>query len=122
MKILLVDDDGDQLEVRSLLLHHYGFESVCAAEPLSALQLAREQQPAIAVIDLRLPRERDGLALLSELKQQFPGMGVIVLTGSDPGRLSRLPEMESVSRLIAKGAGPRTLLSALTELADRVAH
>jgi DNA-binding NarL/FixJ family response regulator len=44
-----------------------------------ALQLFREAEPNIAVIDISLP-EMNGIVLARQLAQEFPSMGIVVLT------------------------------------------
>jgi CheY-like chemotaxis protein len=68
MKVLVADDDPDQLSLRSMLLERSGFQTMGAADPVSAAELAASQKPECAVIDLRLPTEERGLWLISELK------------------------------------------------------
>ena len=43
MKVLLAEDDEDQLEVRRMLLEHHGFTPLCAAGVDSALKLALKE-------------------------------------------------------------------------------
>ena len=122
MRVLLVDDDPDQLELRQMVLARHGFESESATGTHLAVEVARRHAPDIAIVDLRLPREADGLALISQLKHELPDVCIVVLTGSDPERLRHLPQMDCVARLIQKGTGSANLITALNELAEQVAR
>lgn len=79
--LLLVEDDPDQLEIRSLILSQAGHEVFGAPSCAEALHLARLHQPALVVMDLRLPRSADGLALIAELRALVPSPRIVVLSG-----------------------------------------
>lgn len=117
MRVLVVDDDPDQVIVRCMVLSHHGFETRRAGSPDAALQAARDDLPQVAIVDLGLPTEGDGLRLISELKMAHPEMSVVVLTGSDVQRLRDRPELQHVSALIEKGSSCQALLSSLASIA-----
>jgi DNA-binding response OmpR family regulator len=118
MRILLADDDCDQLALRSMLLTRSGFEILEAADRSSAVRLAAEGKPQCAVIDLRFPTEDIGLQLIRELKDLDSGMHVFVLTGGDPDRFARHPERKLVDQVIVKGSSSAYLLKKLRLLAE----
>lgn len=69
MRVLCVDDD----RVNTLLLEHTllgipGLALQCAETGAEALDMVRDWQPELLVIDLHLP-DTNGLALLSQLRQ-----------------------------------------------------
>src|SRR5690349_10127376 len=118
MKVLIVDDDADQLELRALLLQQRGFETFEAPDCASALAIAVTARPDCAVLDLRLPTEDAGLALITDLKKLDPNLHVLLLTGADPGRLAHLPQSKRVEDVLVKGAGSsRDLIGKLEALA-----
>ena len=104
MKVLVADDDADQLELRALLLSHSGFEAILAHDVPAALYAAAAKKPDCAVIDLRFPAEEHGLGLIRELKRLDAAMRIIVLTGAGAGRLERLPEKALVDEVMVKGS------------------
>lgn len=55
MKILVIDDDPDILEVLRLLLSLEGYDVLTAAEGITGLSLAREKNPDMIILDLNLP-------------------------------------------------------------------
>src|ERR1700716_144669 len=78
--ILIVDDEADLRFMLAELLR--GDYEVNEAGSGAALKEAFTQtQPDIVLLDLRLP-DADGLDLLPEIKKQWPGTEVIVLTGN----------------------------------------
>jgi two-component system, response regulator RegA len=117
MKILLVDDDRDQLTIRCMLLSHHGFETLRASGVTDALRIAAAQQPDCAIVDVRLPTEEAGLALIRELKALVARITIFVLTGADPGHLEHQPERKLIDELIAKGSPSKPLIERLKQLA-----
>jgi len=117
MRILIADDDKDQLELRSLLLAEDGHETIEATTAAAALTAAKTQKPECAVIDLRIPTEAMGLGLIRALKEMDAAMRVFVLTGADPRRLNGLPEKNLVEEVIVKGSSTAYLMKKLGELA-----
>jgi two-component system response regulator RegA len=77
---LVVDDD----EVyRARLCRSFGlrgWEAQGAADIGSALAMAREMAPDLAVVDLRLANE-SGLSLIPSLRESDPTMTIVMLTG-----------------------------------------
>jgi len=118
MKILIIDDDADQREIRALLLSQTGFEVSEAGDAASAKTIAAEERPNAAVIDLRLPTIEDGLALIRDLKTMNPAMRLIVLTGARANVLEARPVRLLVDQLLVKPAPAAALIQALGGGAD----
>jgi uncharacterized protein (TIGR00251 family) len=117
MRVLLADDDKDQLELRSLLLVEGGYETIAVTTMAAALHEAKAQRPQCAVLDLKLPTEAMGLSLIRALKEFDAAMTVFVLTGGDPRRINHLPEKKLVEEVIMKGSSTAYLMKKLGELA-----
>ncbi|WP_455824727.1 response regulator [Pseudomonas graminis] len=66
--ILIVEDNEANMRLARLLLVNAGHTVVWAADAETGLTLAREQQPALILMDIQLPG-MDGLAATSLLKQ-----------------------------------------------------
>jgi len=66
--ILVVEDDADVANLIRFQLETAGFEVTVAASGTEALQLARELEPALITLDLRLP-DINGLVVLQHLKE-----------------------------------------------------
>ena len=83
-KILVVDDDTDILKGLAIRLKSNGFVVLQAMTAVSAIVLARAEEPDVIVLDLGLP-DLDGFTFMKQLKE-FPATAhipVIVLTGRD---------------------------------------
>ena len=77
--VLVVDDDPTLLSAYELALRH-DYQVVTARDSAHAIALAREHQPELAIVDLRLGAE-SGLELIPELKREHPRMMVMLVTG-----------------------------------------
>jgi DNA-binding response OmpR family regulator len=65
--VLCADDDEDILALVALRLERAGFAIATAADGEEALEAARARPPALAVLDVTMPR-RSGLEVLGELR------------------------------------------------------
>lgn len=113
MKVLVVDDDFDQLAIRALLLRKSGFEVFEAGGRLEARRLAADHHPDCAVIDLNMPTSADGLALIRELKRNDAKIHLIVLTGSDTHVFELRSEAALVDEVLKKPAVSAQLIQKL---------
>jgi len=92
-RLLVVDDDPNIRRVLKLRLASGGYAVRLAENTAAALQAAREEEIALALLDLKLGRE-DGLKLLQELREASPRTAVIILTayGSIPGAVEAMKQ------------------------------
>jgi DNA-binding response OmpR family regulator len=65
--VLCADDDEDILSLVALRLERAGFDVVQAHDGETAVELARGRRPAVAVLDVMMPR-RTGYEVLAELR------------------------------------------------------
>jgi DNA-binding response OmpR family regulator len=79
--VLCADDDEDILSLVSLRLQRAGFQVATAADGEEAMQVARDRRPALAVLDVMMPK-RTGYEVLAELRgdERLRGMKVILLS------------------------------------------
>ena len=80
LRILVVDDELDILEAIRIILEKEGYEVETAATAHDGLDLLQARTFHVVLSDLRLP-DLDGLDLLRLIKQQYPAMEVVLLTG-----------------------------------------
>ncbi len=80
MKILLVDDEIELVSAMSERLGLRGIEADFATNAIQALQMAGEKKYDLAVLDVKMPGI-SGLDLWKLLKEQYPEMKFIFLTG-----------------------------------------
>jgi DNA-binding response OmpR family regulator len=113
MKILVVDDDGDQLEIRSLLLTRSGFEAFSAGDRTTAYRLAKKHRPEVAIVDLCLPIIQEGLDLIRDLKALDSNIRVLVLTGSAKRNIENQLDGSLFDHLFVKPASSAALIRTL---------
>jgi DNA-binding response OmpR family regulator len=95
--VLIADDDEDILQLLAFRLERAGYETVQAQNGNQALQLARDLQPALAVLDVMMPG-LDGYDVTRELRRNegTSTMPVILLTAR--------AQSSDVARGLAAGA------------------
>lgn len=69
-KILIVEDDADVRLGYHVLLKAHGYDTVFAADSLSAVPEARKHKPDLIVLDLGLPAG-DGFLVLDRLRAEL---------------------------------------------------
>jgi signal transduction histidine kinase/CheY-like chemotaxis protein len=79
-RILIVDDNEDAARTLSLLLRTYGHETALAFDGEEALTAAARFQPAVALLDLGLPRI-NGFELARRLRDLHPQTVLVAVSG-----------------------------------------
>jgi Response regulators consisting of a CheY-like receiver domain and a winged-helix DNA-binding domain len=79
--VLCADDDEDILSLVSLRLGRSGYEVVIARDGPSALALATERVPEVAVLDVMMPR-LTGIELVAAFRadERLAGVKVVLLS------------------------------------------
>jgi DNA-binding NtrC family response regulator len=82
--VLIADDQPDVLESLRLLLKGEGYRITLASSPTEVLATVGEREFDVAIIDLNYTRDttsgREGLDLLSGLRELDPTLSVVVMT------------------------------------------
>jgi DNA-binding response OmpR family regulator len=100
LRVLLVDDEADILEVIQDRLEAYGFNVITASTGVEALdRLAREKFDGI-FLDVKMP-EMGGIEALEEIRKKDNQIPIIMITSSST--------QEAVIEAIAKGANDYVL-------------
>ncbi|MFO7817277.1 MAG: response regulator [Thermodesulfobacteriota bacterium] len=79
-KVLLVDDEQAFLStfLKRLKKRNINVEAVTSGE--EALEYVQHNSPDVIILDVKMPG-MDGITVLSKIKQKFPLLEVILLTG-----------------------------------------
>lgn len=109
-KVLLVDDDAVQLEMRRTLLELFHHEVVMAGSEEEAVAAERAHAPDCVVMDLRLPELEDGLRLIRRLKEARERVPLIVMSGWVED-LEAAPESRQVRSVLQKPVRSEVLLA-----------
>jgi len=78
--ICIVDDEPSILNTLSSILEDEGHHVSIAKSGTEALKLIRGEPPDLVILDIWMP-EMDGLETLKRIRQQFPHMMVIMMSG-----------------------------------------
>jgi len=119
MRILIADDhDVVRQGLRDLLQTHKGWE-VCgeAANGIEALELARQLQPDLAILDLTMPL-LNGLEATRRLRVAVPAMEVLLFTVHESEQLAS-EALEAGALGYVLKSQPATELIAAIEVASR---
>jgi len=79
-RVLLVDDEREFVQTLSERLQLRDMGSAIAYDGESALNLVKDDEPEVIIIDLKMPGI-DGIEVLKKVKRERPEIEVIVLTG-----------------------------------------
>ena len=79
MRILVVEDDLEQLAIRRQILEHAGYEVAAARNAPEAI--AQLDGASVVVMDLRIPAVEDGMGLIRAVSGSAR---IIALSGADP--------------------------------------
>jgi two-component system, NarL family, nitrate/nitrite response regulator NarL len=115
IRVLIVDDDPlFRLGVAAALAGDEQLEFILseAGDGEAALALIDSEDPAVVLLDLNMPR-LDGHAVARRVKERWPQIGVIVLTGSDSADDRRRAEQAGVDAFLEKKELAQTQLSDL---------
>ncbi|HOW87089.1 MAG TPA: response regulator [Candidatus Omnitrophota bacterium] len=82
IKLLCVDDEAEIIEFLGDYFSDKGYESYTADSGEKALEILREYNPNIVLLDVRLSSGgmRDGVQVLQEIKKYNPEIKVIMVT------------------------------------------
>jgi two-component system phosphate regulon response regulator PhoB len=120
-KILVVDDEPDALEILAFKLKEAGYAPLFAKDGARAITAARDERPALIVLDLMLP-EVDGLEVCKVLRRD-PGTAAIpiLMLTARAGEMDRVLGLElGADDYVTKPFSPRELVLRIKKLLARV--
>jgi pilus assembly protein CpaE len=105
--VLLVDDIADiRTNVKKILGFENDFEVIgMAATGQQALSMAKELRPDIVIMDINMP-DMDGLQATTQIVNDTPNVGVIIMTAQDDPSYMRLAMMAGAKAFITKPSSP----------------
>jgi len=95
-KILVVDDEADMRIFLCNLLDNCGFQPIGAGNRIEGLQKAKEQKPALIILDVMMPKE-SGIQMYRQLRgdKDLKGVPVIMVSTIDKKTFSRYQKFQS---------------------------
>lgn len=113
-RVLIVDDDADILKMLQRYLSAKGLSVTTTNAPFGVLELMREQEPDVVVLDLMIPG-LDGGALFRFI-QAHSSTAIVFYSASSDAILSELQEQHPNARVVAKASPLKDLEDAIRSL------
>ncbi|MET9601522.1 MULTISPECIES: response regulator [unclassified Streptomyces] len=116
--MLLADDEAMvRAGVRAILARDPDIEVVAeAADGAEALDAVRRLRPAVALLDIQMPR-LDGITAAARIHRELPGTAVIMLTTFGEDEFIARALREGASGFLLKADDPRELLAGVHAVA-----
>jgi CheY-like chemotaxis protein len=115
VKILVIDDDRMNCDLLQAVLTRHGYDVHSATSGVEGLNLFRQHNPRVTILDLRMP-EMDGLTVLKEIRAIDPHAPVIILGGGATELQENQARALRVTDFVRKGLS----LDVLVEGVNRV--
>ncbi len=114
IKILIIEDDPDQILGLKLRLEAHDYEVVHAADAVAAIKTARQEMPDLILLDLGLPAG-DGFVVMDRLSNlvDVAHIPVIIITARDPEQHSERALNAGAYAFFQKPVDNRELLEAI---------
>jgi DNA-binding NarL/FixJ family response regulator len=119
-RIVLADDVFDLRFMVKLALERSGrFQVVAEAENGDqAVELAKEHQPDLVLLDVSMP-VKDGLEALPDIRSVSPNAKVVMLSGFEASRLASTAIASGAAAYLEKGIPPGELVTELLKVLGR---
>jgi DNA-binding response OmpR family regulator len=116
-KILVVDDDGDTLELLQFSLKKAGFAVGTAHDGVEALRKVCSLSPDVILLDLMMP-EIDGLGVCEMLRSNPATAGIpIIMLTAVTSNLVRMAALEAgVDDYLTKPFSPKNVVAKVDDL------
>ena len=115
MQILVVDDERLVLDSCKIVLEPEGFEVLPVTSADKALKAIKDKKPTLLLVDIKMP-VHDGWYLMRQVKEKWPDMPVIVMTGYPTTETIAESKKLGASWFIAKPFTPDELLEAVHQV------
>jgi two-component system nitrogen regulation response regulator NtrX len=79
--VLIIDDEPNIRRMVGALLEAEGYEIRDAVDGQSGIARALEWEPDLVLLDLMMPGTLDGMATLEQLRERFPELPVVMMSG-----------------------------------------
>ena len=81
-KILIVDDEPEQIEFASTLLEENGYIPISATNGAEGMKMVQTEKPDLILLDILMP-EKSGIGMYHDLKhdEETKNIPVIIVTG-----------------------------------------
>jgi len=121
IRVLLVDDEDDILEIMSYNLKKHGFDVKTSTSSVKSIDLARNWKPHIIVLDIMMP-EMDGITLCKELRSypEFKNVIIMFLTARSEDFTQIVALENGGDDYITKPITPQVFVTKIKSYARRI--
>ncbi len=109
---LCIDDDNNNLDAMQTLLNKWQIEASTCNHYQAALQQSQQCKPDILLVDYQLGKDENGLDLIAEIRESYPGLPAILITAVREQALLDAAKAQNVAYL-SKPVKPAKLRSLL---------
>jgi CheY-like chemotaxis protein len=113
--ILVVDDDLNLRQSLVMILRNAGYDVAFAENAQKCLQLLNEREYDLMVLDHKMP-DMNGLTLLSVVRNIYPRMPVVFLTGNGTPELEKEVTEKGVRAYLRKPVDPENLIGLIRSI------
>lgn len=121
-KLMMIDDEEEVRQgiIQKIEWEKYGFEIIGEAENgREALDLIEKSIPDVVITDIKMPI-MDGLELSSILKESFPVIKVVLLTGFDEFKYAQQAINYGIVEYVLKPVLPKDMVTLLQKLKEKI--
>lgn len=117
IRILVVDDDADIRGVVRAMLESVGYRVEVAVNGQQAVSMLQSGGYDVVITDLVMP-EKEGIATIKEIRQSYPHLKVIAMSGAFGGDYLRIAEYLGAHATLAKPLKLEAVLNAIQSVLD----
>jgi len=122
-KILIVDDEPEQIDFASTILEENGYLAVSASNGLEGMRLVRNEKPDLILLDIMMPK-KGGIQMYQELKKDgaTSNIPVVIVTGVtrgsdfDVNMVTQSDDVPAPDGYIEKPMNPDALVKVINDL------
>lgn len=117
-RILLIDDDADMRGMLRETLAHFGHTVIEACDGKEGLDLFPRAAADLVITDIVMP-EKEGIAVMLELRKKRPPVKIIAISGGGRGSAAHylhIAKQLGAARILAKPFPNETLMAAVDEV------
>ena len=114
-RIVIIDDEPVLRLTFRVMLEDEGHEVWDAENGRVGLAICRQCKPDLVLTDMIMP-EQEGTETLRQLRQEFPALPVIAMSGAAPTRPEHCPQDQKNLRFVMKPLDKPTLTRLIKEM------
>ena len=118
--IVVADDDRDICELIKMQLTRHGFQVFIADNGQSAIELVVEHKPAIALLDIMMPK-LSGLEVARQIRDNptLSTVSIMLISARSSGRIEADLDELNISDYITKPFSPQELVQRINNIINK---